>query len=449
MLNRVSIEAAMPVAQLLNEKGVRILPKENTPMMSLLLATDRAALDLSLAENCDVIGLLGQRSQNPAHQVAMADLVDLASKAVGRTLDNARNVVLPHIRELVEQVSVAVQGRRISAISPYEIVMKEVPAVYSNQGIFNMAKRYGVSDLSYPVPRLLAALTIDDVVALAKTGMDGVDSELSALLSIGNNEGYATLLDVFNGRKAFGDIDFDYAAGVLVVAQNLYDEPREGVAMGLNDYNTAVNAVIHAAAAMVLSKIESYKRTRELGQLYVPNQRSITQVVVMGEAYRKLLDAGLSPEALLGNEMAGRRYSAGQLIENKSALEQIYNREMNLRSLKTQTEMFGITRSVIDVVIRSEIAKAGEDVNKALLLERLKTAIDKLDERNSTDLYQVLTDVVCNVFYLESDARSVIMIINTVGAQFGAEADPREVALLATIKYVNNWIANQLVICAA
>ena len=147
--------------------------------------------------------------------------------------------------------------------------------------------------------------------------------------------------------------------------------------------------------------------------------------------------------------MAGRRYSAGQLIENKSALEQIYNREMNLRSLKTQTEMFGITRNVIDVVIRSEIAKAGEDVNKALLLERLKTAIDKLDERNSTDLYQVLTDVVCNVFYLESDARSVIMIINTVGAQFGAEADPREVALLATIKYVNNWIANQLVICAA
>lgn len=242
MLNRVSIEAAMPVAQLLNEKGVRILPKENTPMMSLLLATDRAALDLSLTENCDVISLLGQRSQNPAHQVAMADLVDLASKAVGRTLDNARNVVLPHIRELVEQVSVAVQGRRISAISPYEIVMKEVPAVYSNQGIFNMAKRYGVSDLSYPVPRLLAALTIDDVVALAKTGMDGVDSELSALLSIGNNEGYATLLDVFNGRKAFGDIDFDYAAGVLVVAQNLYDEPREGVAMGLNDYNTIAAA---------------------------------------------------------------------------------------------------------------------------------------------------------------------------------------------------------------
>jgi hypothetical protein len=199
----------------------------------------------------------------------------------------------------------------------------------------------------------------------------------------------------------------------------------------------------------VLSKIESYKRTRELGQLYVPNQRSITQVVVMGEAYRKLLDAGLSPEALLGNEMAGRRYTAGQLIENKTTLEQIYNREMNLRSLKTQTEMFGITRNVIDVVIRSEIAKAGEDVNKALLLERLKTAIEKLDERNSTDLYQVLTDVVCNVFYLETDARSVIMIINTVGAQFGSEADPREVALLATIKYVNNWIANQLVICAA
>lgn len=449
MLNRTSIEAALPVAQVLGDKDLRLLPSDGTPMMSLLMATDRAAIDLSLTENCDMISLIGERSKQPAHQLAMADLVDLGSKSVGRILDNARNVVIPHIKEVMATVTSTVEGRRVAAISPYEIVMKEIPAVYSNQGILNLAKRFNTTSQLYPVPRELALLTMDDVIELVKTGMAGVDNELHNLLSLSGNEGYSVLIDVFSGRKAFGDIDFDYAAGVLVVAQALYDEPREHVQLGLNEYNTHVNEMIKAASAMTLTKVEQYRRLREIGALYLPNQTSITQVVVLGESYRKLLDAGLTPEALIGNEMAGRQFTAGQLIENKVKLEQIYNREMNLRALHTQSEMFRITRDSVEAVIRTEINKSPEGADTQLMKQRLSKYLTTMSERNSTNLYQVVADVVCNVFYLETDARSVIMIINTVGEQFGPEADPREVALLATIKYVNNWIASQLTVCMA
>jgi hypothetical protein len=296
---------------------------------------------------------------------------------------------------------------------------------------------------------VINVMLIDDVISAAKTGMNGVDDDLHALLSLNNNEGYATVMDVLAGRKAFGDIDFDYAAGVMVVAQAIYNEPGEGVRMGLNDYQTEVNKLLQASGAMVLSKIENYRRVRELGTLYLPTKTSITQAVVMGEAYRALLDKGLTPEALLGNEMAGRRYTAGQLIENKTALEAIYNREMNLRALKTQNEMFGITRDVINTAFTIEIMSLDGEVDKQVLRDRLRLEIDKLNEARCADLYQVITDIACAVFYAESDARSVIMIINRVGVQFGAEADPREIALLATIKYVNNWFASQLLICAA
>lgn len=450
MLNRVSIEAALPVAQKLSDAGLRLLPKDNTPLMSLMLAVNSAGLDAELTPNSDLIALVGERSSEEAHHCAMQDLVQLASECVSRTLDNARNVALPHIKEMVAKVTESVEGRRVSAISPFEIVMKEVPAVYTNQGIYSLATRYNTPNgLTYPAARQLSTMVLDDVINLAKTGMEGVDADLEALLSLNNNEGYATVMDVLAGRKAFGDIDFDYAAGVLVCAQAIYDEPGNGVNMGLNDYNTAVNALIQASAAMTLSKIESYKRTRELGTLYVPNQTSITQVIVMGEAYRKLLDAGLTPEALLGNEMASRKYTAGQLIENKTTLEQIYNREMNLRALKTQNEMFAITRGAIEVIVQTEIDGLEDSVNKGVMRSRLMAELQRMNEAKTANLELLMTDVVCNVFYPETDARSVLMIINRVGEQFGPDADPREIALLATIKYVNCWMSTQMVVAQA
>jgi hypothetical protein len=36
-----------------------------------------------------------------------------------------------------------------------------------------------------------------------------------------------------------------------------------------------------------------------------------------------------------------------------------------------------------------------------------------------------------------------------VGEQFGPDADPREIALLATIKYVNCWMSSQMVVAQA
>jgi hypothetical protein len=445
MLNRIAIEAAFPVAQRLDERGLRILPSQNSPLMSLTLAVDNTLVDRSLVENTDIISVLQSRAGDEAHRIAKADIIRLASASVSRLHDISRNQVLPAIKELAGKVQEYVNARRLEASLPYSVVMKEIPAVYSNPALRQLADRYPTpSQLDYVV-RNLAPVTLDRVKELVKTGMAGFDAELDLSLSMKNNEGYAAVMDVLQGRVGVQAINQDYLPGVLVAAQSIYDEPEPGVNLTLVEYNDNVNRLLGKCAQLLRGAMLRYAEAEKLGVLYSTDGReSLTQIVVMGKAYRALLEKGLTPEALIGNEMASRRFTQGQLIENKTILETIYNREMNLQAIKVQTSMASIVRDALRSILGTELAardlgEASVDANKCLI-----EMVSKVNEKNCDDLNTLVTELVCEVFYPRTDALTFIRLMNRVGATLAQDTDPREVALMATIKYVNFWLCRQL-----
>lgn len=445
MLNRIAIEAAFPVAQRLDERKLRLLPAQNSPLMSLTMAVDNTLVDNSLVENTDIISVLQSRAGDEAHRIAKADIIRLASASVSRLHDISRNQVLPAIKELAAKVQEYVNARRLEASLPYSVVMKEIPAVYTNPALRQLADRYpNPSQLDYVV-RAIANVTVERIKELVKTGMAGFDAELDVSLSLKNNEGYAAVMDVLSGRVGVQTINQDYLPGVLVAAQSIYDEPEPGVNLTLVEYNDQVNRLLGKTAQLLRGAMMRYDEQDKLGLLYSSNGReSLTQIVVMGKAYRALLEKGLTPEALIGNEMAARRFTQGQLIENKAILEQIYNREMNLQAVKVQTSMAGIVRDALRGVIGTELAardlgEAAIDANK-----RLVELVGGVNERNCDDLNTLVTEIVCEVFYPRTDALTFIRLMNRVGGTLAADTDPREVALMATIKYVNFWLCRQL-----
>lgn len=445
MLNRIAIEAAFPVAQRLDERGLRILPSQNSPLMSLTLAVDNTLVDRSLVENTDIISVLQSRAGDEAHRIAKADIIRLASASVSRLHDISRNQVLPAIKELAGKVQEYVNARRLEASLPYSVVMKEIPAVYSNPALRQLADRYPTPSQMDYVVRNLAPVTLDRVKELVKTGMAGFDTELDLSLSLKNNEGYAAVMDVLQGRVGVQAINQDYLPGVLVAAQSIYDEPEPGVNLTLVEYNDNVNRLLGKCAQLLRGAMLRYAEAEKLGVLYSTDGReSLTQIVVMGKAYRALLEKGLTPEALIGNEMASRRFTQGQLIENKTILETIYNREMNLQAIKVQTSMASIVRDALRGVLGTELAardlgEGSVDANK-----RLIELVSKVNEKNCDDLNTLVTELVCEVFYPRTDALTFIRLMNRVGATLAQDTDPREVALMATIKYVNFWLCRQL-----
>ena len=450
MLNRIAIEAALPVAQRLEERKLRILPGQDSPLMSLTLGIDNVLVDHSLSANTDIVAVLQARAGSDEHRVAKADIIKLASLSVTRLHDITRNQVLPEIKDVAAKVQEYVNARRIEAVLPYTIQMKEIPAVFSNPALGELVNRYPVpSNVDYAV-RPLAAVTLDRVKELTKTGMAGLDSELALGLSLKNDEGFAAVMGVLSGSIIVSAINPDYLPGVLVAAQSIYDEPEPGTNMSLAEYNDHVNRLLGKTAQLLRGAMLRYNEQEKLNILYSSEGRdSLTTIIVMGKPYRALLEKGLTPEALIGNEMAARRFSQGQLIENKTVLEQIYHREMNLQSVKVQSSMATIVRDALRITVGQHLAARDMGEEASAANAKLLDLVSRVSERNCDDINVLVTEVVCEVFYPKTDALTFIRLMNRVGATLSADTDPREVALMATIKYINHWLCRQLGAVAA
>ncbi|QTH80295.1 hypothetical protein PA10_00095 [Pseudomonas phage pPa_SNUABM_DT01] len=450
MLNRIAIEAALPVAQRLDERKLRVLPDQNTPLLSLTMAVDHTLVDNALGNNSDIVAVLQSRSNGDAHRVAKADIIRLASLSIARLHDVTRTTVLPHIKEVAAKVQEYVNARRLEASLPYSVVMREVPPVYSNAALRTLAERYpAASQLDYIV-RNIAPITLERVKELCKTGMAGFDSELDVTLSQGNNEGYAEVLQVLTGAKGPQQICPDYLPGVLVTAQALYDAPEPGVQMTLVEYNDQVNRLLARTAALVKTAQLRYDEQEKFGSLYSDRPReSLTVIEVMGKPYRALLEKGLTPEALIGNDMSGRRFKEGELLEKKALLESVYTREMNLRSVKVQAEMAGIVRDAIKVVVGESMIEKQLGEKAADANARLLQLVAKITPQNCDALNLLVEEIICDVFYPETDAITFIRLMNQAGKAVAEDTDPREIALLATIKYVNYWLCRQMGLVSA
>ncbi len=444
MLNRIAIEAALPVAQRLAERNLRVLPAEGSPLLSLTMAVNNAMVENALGENADVAAVLQERSNNDLHRLAKADIIKLASLSISRLHDMTRNVILPHIKEVVPKVMAYVSARRVEASLPYTVSMREIPAVYTNPVLKQLYERYPTASQLDAPARNLCPADLARIKDLCKSGMSGFDEELDVVLSLGNDEGYAEVQQVLSGRKGVQAINVDFLPGVLVAAQAIYGEPEPGVNLTLVEYNDLINRLLGKTAQLIRGAQMRYEAADKAGTLYASGRESLTEVVVMGRVYREMLNQGLTPEALIGNEMAGRRFSQGQLIENKTALEQIYNREMNLRGLKVQAEMTGIVRDGVRQVVNAEIVEKDLGEDMAAATRKLVELCGKIHEKCVDDLNQLITEIICEVFYPQTDALTFINLMNRVGAQMGADADPREVALMATVKYISHWQARQL-----
>jgi len=459
MLNRIFLEQSLPLASKLAAAGKRIIPIQGTPLDDIMRACSTFSLyntaqDLDALTSNEFVGQLvdiaGAKDDNGEnlHNGVVSQFVELAKSAVQQGLNNARNVVMPDVKNILQTVQEVQAGRRNTSANPYVVVPSVMPAVFSNPVLLELVERYNMTPAREVPRRELPGLTNDEIKAAITTGAAEFDAQVAELLG---EEGLTQIGNVWSGGIELGFLAPEYAVGLHLLTKALYNNPPAGTNYQLSDYNNLVSLMTEQTGRITYQVIETQARRKKLGMLYnsgaaVAGANGQRIIEVNNDVYLPLLDKGLTPEMLIGNEFLGRPYSDGQLLENKENLEAAYNREKRLYDTRAELEDRNALRSTLSLVFSREIANREEadlPVDRSILQSRLNEAMKRIQDKDLNCLESLVRDLTCYIFYAHTDADMILCVMDDLGCKY-PELDPREIALLATTQYVSYWVAKQM-----
>src|SRR5690606_19483371 len=349
-------------------------------------------------------------------------VVTNAARAVNQAMSMARNMVVPDINRVLKTVQELTDGFVSTLLEPFVVVSEEQSPLFTDPLLLELVERFSETPARAVVARSLPAIDVETVKTKIATGSQSFDDAVLAFLG---DAGLMAVAEAFSGNMHLDNLRPEFHLGLHLLAKAMVDDPLDGTPMGLTDYNFYLSQIVEQTGRTVLQVIEQTMRRRKLGLLYtsptVANQ-GFREIRVDNAVYVKMLKEGLSPEALFGNELLGRRYMATQLLEHKEELELTYAREMRLRQARHGVEAAQRTRDYVVSAITLMINEREEDMLPAPRSElhvRLHKFFSGMVERDFApeNLAVICRNAVTHVFYAHTPARRILEIIDSVGKQ--------------------------------
>ncbi len=468
MIPRETFEQALPFAQKLADRSIELAVAGGSPLQDLLEHCNPYGLHANggSLENIDLDSaiqfLVTEASfAGPdgvvAHSKVMDDIAELVKGTVLKSLDFTRNVVVPEINELEDKIDQAIRAVMARRTDPFTVCPITVPQLLRNSSLAEMVEKYSDTQAALFKSTKIAEMSAADVAELLGTGSSGFDADVQEM--VGEGKGFNWFLEhaarFLSGREQFDSIPSTAMPLLFVVARALYDNPPVGCVMSLSDYNVYVGILVAQTGRASYNAIESANSDRRMVRLYTaaptrPSTDSVPGAIyVNADVYGDLMDKGLTPEMLYGNEYNGRNLSASQLLENKDELLATYNRQKAYNDRQKTLEEFNVIKDVIQNTLEESIQNRSPEnmvADRSTYMAVLKEAMKGVEPSRMKDLGPLLRDLVCAVFYRHTDSIRYLRLIDEIGEGLDEETKVREVALMATIEYISIWVARQYLV---
>lgn len=458
MLDTRAAQTAIDLTLETSSKGIMLAAIPDTPLALLcrqtpLELTDRTADTLSAAAE-EMVNL----TRGEEHASVLTSVVSMAAESVRRTLDLARNTTMPHIRRVIglfdEYVSTEAQAR-----SPYNVLPVYLPDVFKTDTAERLLSGYGsILPQSVDGNPFFGKFSPDEIRELVRVTNDGEFNELiDELLMADNGKVLAEVGAALEGLLNVKRISPDAALPLLIVLKNI-ETPKEGVSNNLSKYNADREIFAANVGKIAATQVARVTQSTQTSALYpVTGDDVATNIRVNGEAYAKLLARGLSVEAVIGNELLGRKYR-GELMVTEEALKEMvgaYNRDKSIRMQAHEVRKAQVIRKGVLESLRSDHAYvtgdgngmqvAGDDAGRSWI--RLREFVDALyaSPAQGAEPAVIIAATICNVWYGHTDAGRVIAAMMSV-EKSNPSLEPREVATLATLRYISDWVASQIAV---
>lgn len=477
MLTKTSVEAALPLATILADKGIMVSPVQGTPLAELTtLSLSFASVEsevppdvlnapVDFTDSMVASSSLAEPTGERTHDQVMDAFVSAVSGAVERNLDLARNVVAPLIKRVVSRTQTYMDEAANGQLVPLTVLPVFYATVWDSQLTSDLTSKYQ-NDVT--APQSLSGLNIpapSDFATALTTGAGSYDTDVAAFVNslpadqlallwqrVFGGSGSTTVNEAISARNLpAGILQRDAALFVFLAARALVNNPPEGLNLSLGDYQNILAGVQAITGRVVAGALKQRDYDTSAGNLVIsqpPAGVGRGEIKVNGEVYTAWLAQGGTPETLFGSCLTDGRRDTRSLLEGKARYEREWQRVYSMyqsqsASVRLDAMISGLRAALLEILQDDAVTLDLQDKN--VYRERIKERLSKLKARDMEDIWHIARKAVCRVFFPHTDAERVLNAIDA-SALAHPELDIREAALLAVIDFVSSWVVDLMAV---
>lgn len=456
----VAAKANTPLS-ILNNVTAQIVVPESTEMIadSTISAREKSLIEASTRVD---------PSGDERHSSELGTLAKFISTKVSNSLNYARNVINPLVKEVLADISTAQEEASRFHRGERNIIIVDPDPIYYD-GILDslITKAKTKASDAKPLSKELAEnitsdITIDVFLKTIKLNSSGFDNAVLDLWNTLSDDvrsniiGYGNftypISDIASNLRVYTDhsalFSYLFLHGVkngnldYIDVNSLSAEERIELSKAIEYYGFLINYQIDKYA-------DDNKNNRIISSVEcIPTE----SIYVIGKAYRTWLNTkGGSPEAILGIMVNNPKFISleqnADLYNNAAKYKTIYDRYSKTIAAEDRVN----SNAIVDKVLRQNLYKFilseyGDDVIQARreLQEKLDSTVSNTPYNHAIPLDMHVLRTVCTV--LGTDKNDSFEIITAMRAYLidNPDATTQEAALVAACKIVGRWASSQV-----
>jgi len=496
MIHESCLLAGVGIAEHFAEKGLIVGSLPGTVINELDKMSSSAILEqfsiamppINLGDEADAYrnyasiasnSLSGNLDNPSLHDNLQDDVIELISKAVLKHIGFAKNVVKPVIVDYVDQVKEQLQNAVApSATSQFNVDVMDIPDILQSNELLDLLKPYQNKPAALKAsPMALGEKTGEELLALMQWGDSSADTAITAWYTRKGNDWMQTVWNTFyrptgsiqstptltiEAVLALNPFDrADVGTALYLWGRRLYDEVDTGASgMNLQQYQAQVAEIRDFGGCLIdesLRRIAFYNTSETLvidtqasGISFADRRK---QIRVYGPVYYNWLQAGGSPELLFGLLLTGRKvFTKASINELIPELQQRWHTFVLFHNAAESNRSFDLFKQILATQFEISLDDLMEGEKLFIsqtpqyydtVRSKFKDQLQALTPTAMSSLDHAAMVLLCRSRFYYTQAECILTDIQRA-AEVNPDIDVREAALLATINYVSDYVADQL-----
>ena len=461
MIDSKSLKNSTGMADILDQKGIRLAPIEASPLHHILATTD---VDAILA--CDTVDValtrIDEATRNEDHDGTMHELADLAAQSILNTQMTLKKTVLPHIVKVLGMVEEATKESKQAGL-PYTVEYRDIPHVLTLDATSRLIEQFAKGDLFETDQEIsVGDYDLDSLLEKATYTNDGGFNDMLKTHLVKDETAVNVISSVLAGKSYLSNVkDPVTLLAILVIAVNMSNREEDipsGLNIPLSAYKYRLLWLSISASKTILAILNRHNSDITNRILYTGAMRQDNVIEVNKAVFSNLVNnSGLTVESLIGNEILGRPFSGHSLTvaENIEATKAKYDSELSMASRRNEIENdITYTQSIYKMVMEDARERSKDEECLALLNDtpetlvmRAKVACERLYKAGVTGKVRdhLVASLICSIYYAHTDALMFLSIMGDVSKQ-NSELSPEAIALVARTEFAAWYVFKQLAI---